>query len=212
MHRCVEVIVHCFNEKSVHHSLIFRTVLPNKMSALLALAFHSCVVSAELSSHKFTGCLCVAGLHNAVMCQRERRVFLWKAFEALESRMPLRGAQYPVWGSVDCFLLSPSSSPLSCPPLFESAKSWTLIEPPGHSGWCLLGTVKFHEVRFMQEKMPNCSKLLLYTESDIVWRKRILNIEAKHKRDRDSVDSVLFNVCFLLTRTIDLLKSFYIIW
>lgn len=48
-------------------------------------------------------------------CVRGKEVCLRKkAFEALESRMPLRGAQYPVWGSVDCFLL-PSLPCPQCP-------------------------------------------------------------------------------------------------
>lgn len=51
---------------------------------------------AEFSCHIFCLCVCVG---------------VW-VFEALESRMALRGARYPVWGSVDCFLL-PS---LLCPP------------------------------------------------------------------------------------------------
>lgn len=85
----------------------------------------------SFSSHRFTSFLPVppSPLHNVVMCQRKRSVFLWKAFEALECRMPLRGAQYPVWGSVDCCLLPPLPCP-QCPPLFYCAKSWTLSGPP----------------------------------------------------------------------------------
>ena len=118
--------------QSPHHfTLIFRTVLPNKMSDLMASVLHSCSASAELSSHRFTSFLPVPPppLHNVVMCQRKRSVFLWKAFEALECRMPLRGAWYPVWGSVDCCLLPPLPCP-QCPPLFYCAKSWTLSGPP----------------------------------------------------------------------------------
>lgn len=122
----------CLDSKSGSlHTLIFRTVLPNKMSDLVASVVHSSSASAELSSHRFTSFLPVppAPLHNVVMCQRKRSVSLWKAFEALECRMPLRGARYPVWGSVDCCLLPPLPCP-QCPPLFYCAKSWTLSGPP----------------------------------------------------------------------------------
>lgn len=57
-------------------------------------------------------------------------VCLWKAFETLESRMPLREAQYPVWGSVDRFLL-----PFLLPPYCDM--SGTLVGAPWNlqPGW-----------------------------------------------------------------------------